>query len=48
MVKQVDVPTFSGHLGVLREHVPTIAMLRPGVLAVHGETIQRYFGKEIS
>jgi len=48
MVKQVDVPTFSGHLGVLREHVPTIAMLQPGVLAVHGEKTQKYFGKEIS
>lgn len=30
MVKQVDVPTFSGHRGVLHEHVPTIAMLQPG------------------
>ena len=47
MVKQVDVPTFSGHLGILREHVPTIAMLQPGVLAVHGETTQRYFGKKM-
>ena len=47
MVKQVDVPTFSGHLGVLREHVPTIAMLQPGVLVVHGEATQRYFGKHV-
>ena len=47
MVKQVDVPTFSGHLGVLREHVPTIAMLQPGVLVVHGEATQRYFGKKM-
>ena len=47
MVKQIDVPTFSGHLGVLREHVPIIAMLQPGVLAIHGETTQKYFGKKL-
>ena len=47
MVKQVDVPTFSGHLGVLREHVPTIAMLQPGVVTVHGDTTLKYFGKRI-
>ena len=44
-VRQVDVPTFSGYLGVLREHVPTIAMLQPGVVVVHGEKEQKYFGE---
>jgi len=34
-VKQVDVPSFSGSFGVLPNHVPTLAVLRPGVVTVY-------------
>nr|AOR07078.1 mitochondrial ATP synthase subunit delta precursor [Enchytraeus albidus] len=34
-VKQVDVPSFSGSFGILPNHVPLLAVLRPGVLTVH-------------
>jgi len=33
-VKQVDVPSFSGAFGILPNHVPTLAVLKPGVLSV--------------
>ncbi|KAJ8935984.1 hypothetical protein NQ318_000854, partial [Aromia moschata] len=33
-VRQVDVPSFSGCFGILAEHVPTLAILRPGVVTV--------------
>ncbi|XP_014242469.1 ATP synthase subunit delta, mitochondrial [Cimex lectularius] len=33
-VKQVDVPSFSGSFGILPNHVPTLAVLRPGVVTV--------------
>ncbi|CAB3223433.1 unnamed protein product [Arctia plantaginis] len=33
-VKQVDVPSFSGSFGILPKHVPTLAVLRPGVVTV--------------
>nr|CAG4648404.1 EOG090X0JDB [Moina brachiata]SVE93385.1 EOG090X0JDB [Moina brachiata] len=33
-VKQVDVPSFSGSFGILPAHVPTLAVLRPGVVTV--------------
>ncbi|KAL3868462.1 hypothetical protein ACJMK2_041264 [Sinanodonta woodiana] len=33
-VKQVDVPSFNGSFGILPDHVPTLAVLRPGVLTV--------------
>uniref|UniRef100_A0A1B6C446 ATP synthase F(1) complex subunit delta, mitochondrial n=1 Tax=Clastoptera arizonana TaxID=38151 RepID=A0A1B6C446_9HEMI len=33
-VKQVDVPSFSGSFGILPDHVPTLAVLRPGVVTV--------------
>nr|AOR07081.1 mitochondrial ATP synthase subunit delta precursor [Mesenchytraeus solifugus] len=34
-VKQVDVPSFSGSFGILPNHVPLLAVLRPGVITVH-------------
>ena len=34
-VKQVDVPSFSGSFGILAQHVPTLAVLKPGVVTVY-------------
>ncbi|KAF2894255.1 hypothetical protein ILUMI_11916 [Ignelater luminosus] len=33
-IKQVDVPSFSGAFGILPKHVPTLAVLKPGVVTV--------------
>lgn len=33
-VKQVDVPSFSGDFGILADHVPLLAVLKPGVITV--------------
>lgn len=33
-VKQVDVPSFSGSFGIMPNHVPTLAVLKPGVVSV--------------
>ncbi|XP_011504204.1 PREDICTED: ATP synthase subunit delta, mitochondrial [Ceratosolen solmsi marchali] len=37
IVKQVDVPSFSGSFGVLPKHVPCLAVLKPGVVTVFEE-----------
>ena len=34
---QVDVPSFSGSFGILPNHVPTLAVLKPGVVTVYEE-----------
>jgi len=34
-VKQIDVPSFSGSFGILPAHVPTLAVLQPGVVVVY-------------
>ena len=36
-VDQVLIPATTGEFGVLPGHVPTVAQLKPGVLAVHLE-----------
>ena len=33
-VRQIDVPTLSGAFGILPKHVPTLAVLQPGVVQV--------------
>ncbi|KAL7635785.1 UNVERIFIED_CONTAM: hypothetical protein RMT77_013602 [Armadillidium vulgare] len=43
-VKQVDVPSFSGNFGILPNHVPTLAVIKPGVLTVfEGDGSQKKF-----
>ncbi|XP_067270907.1 ATP synthase subunit delta, mitochondrial [Pseudorasbora parva] len=36
-VKQIDVPTLTGAFGILPAHVPTLQVLRPGVVTVFNE-----------
>ncbi|XP_012677318.1 ATP synthase subunit delta, mitochondrial [Clupea harengus] len=36
-VRQVDVPTLTGAFGVLPAHVPTLQVLRPGVVTVFND-----------
>ncbi|KAI8773135.1 ATP synthase subunit delta mitochondrial [Biomphalaria glabrata] len=44
-VRQIDVPTFSGNFGILPNHVPTLAVLKPGVVNVFEEdgSTKKYF-----
>uniref|UniRef100_A0A131Y7S1 ATP synthase F(1) complex subunit delta, mitochondrial n=1 Tax=Ixodes ricinus TaxID=34613 RepID=A0A131Y7S1_IXORI len=44
-VKQVDVPSYSGNFGILPNHVPALAVIKPGVVTVftnEGDA-QRFF-----
>jgi F-type H+-transporting ATPase subunit epsilon len=42
-VDQVDVPGLEGDFGILANHAPTVALLRPGVITVYaGGTTQKY------
>ena len=34
-VKQVDVPSYSGNFGILANHVPALAVIKPGVVTVY-------------
>ena len=47
-MKQVDVPSFSGSFGILPEHVPLLAVLKPGVMSVTEKdgNVAQYFGKK--
>jgi F-type H+-transporting ATPase subunit epsilon len=40
-VDQVDVPGLEGDFGVLANHAPMVATLRPGILTIHAGGTQR-------
>jgi F-type H+-transporting ATPase subunit delta len=44
-VRQVDVPSYSGSLGILANHVPILAVMKPGVVSVIEDdgTAKKYF-----
>ena len=45
-VKQVDVSSTTGAFGILPHHVPSIAVLQPGLVTVYeSDKTQKYFGK---
>lgn len=46
-MKQVDVPTLTGAFGILPAHVPTLQVLRPGVVTVFNDdgSAVKYFGE---
>ncbi|XP_006898215.1 PREDICTED: ATP synthase subunit delta, mitochondrial-like [Elephantulus edwardii] len=45
LVRQVDVSTQTGSFGILPSHVPTLQVLKPGLVVVHAEdgTTSKYF-----
>jgi F0F1-type ATP synthase epsilon subunit len=44
--QQVNIPTTSGDMGILSQHVPSITQLRPGVVEIisEGNTGDKWFG----
>lgn len=44
-IQQVDVSTISGDMGILPNHVPVIAALKPGLVSVYEEdgTVKKFF-----
>lgn len=43
-VNQVDVPSLSGNFGILPDHVPTLGVLKPGVVTVYEtDSTKKYF-----
>ena len=40
---EVIIPSYEGEMGILKDHVPLISFLRPGILKIIGETNQRFF-----
>ena len=41
--REVSLPAFEGEIGILKDHIPLITFLRPGLIKIFSETEQIYF-----
>ena len=43
---EVIIPCFEGEMGILKDHIPLITFLRPGLIKVKVETEKKFFVEE--
>ena len=44
--REVTIPSFEGEMGILRDHVPLITFLRPGLITIQNNKEKKYFIEE--
>ena len=42
-VLEVVVPAFEGEMGILKDHIPLISFLKPGVISIHSNSGEEKF-----
>ena len=43
---EVTIPSFEGQMGILKDHIPLITFLRPGIILVQNQEEKKYFIEE--
>jgi ATP synthase F1 epsilon subunit len=43
---EVVIPSFEGEIGILKDHIPLITFLRPGLINIKTNTDQKFFVEE--
>ena len=43
---EVIIPSYEGEIGILKDHIPLITFLRPGVLSIISENEKKFFLEE--
>ena len=43
---EVTIPSFEGQMGILKDHIPLITFLRPGIIIVQNQEEKKYFIEE--
>ena len=43
---EVVIPSFEGEMGILKDHIPLITFLRPGLINIKNSTDQKFFVEE--
>ena len=44
--KEVIIPSYEGEMGILKDHIPLITFLRPGIVNVNGAKEKKFFLEE--
>tara|TARA_Y100001935_G_C17166626_1_gene438047 strand:+ start:17 stop:400 length:384 start_codon:yes stop_codon:yes gene_type:complete len=45
-VSEVIIPSYEGEMGILKDHIPLITFLRPGVIVIKGKEEKKYYVEE--
>ena len=43
---EVTIPSYEGQMGILKDHIPLITFLRPGVISVQNQEEKKYYVEE--
>jgi F-type H+-transporting ATPase subunit epsilon len=43
---EVTIPSYEGQMGILKDHIPLITFLRPGVISIQNQEKKSYFVEE--
>ena len=44
--EEVTIPSYEGQMGILKDHIPLITFLRPGVISIKGQENKKYYVEE--
>jgi ATP synthase F1 epsilon subunit len=39
---EVTIPSYEGQMGILKDHIPLITFLRPGIVSIQNQEMKRY------
>ena len=42
-VSEVIIPSYEGEMGILKDHIPLITFLRPGIIEIKDQNERKYF-----
>ena len=45
-VKEVIIPSYEGQMGILRDHIPLITFLKPGIIVIKNQEEKKYYIEE--
>ena len=43
---EVTIPSFEGQMGILKDHIPLITFLRPGLITIKAQEEKKYYVEE--
>ena len=43
---EVTIPCYEGQMGILKDHIPLITFLRPGLISIKSENESKYYVEE--
>ena len=43
---EVNIPSYEGQMGILKDHIPLITFLRPGLIHIYNQEEKKYYVEE--